>query len=89
MIWNKLIFINIMNINKYIDIKIFIISFAIGLFFVYILGPEKKVIYVYPNPKNVKDFLVKDKSKNCFQYKYEEIDCPFNSFSIKQTPIQE
>ena len=37
-----------MDVGKYIDLKIFIISFAIGLFFVYILGSDKKIIYVYP-----------------------------------------
>jgi len=78
-----------MNINKYIDIKIFIISFAIGLFFVYILGHEKKIIYVYPNPKNINDYMVKDKSNNCFQYKAEEVSCPTNPMLVKQAPIQD
>lgn len=78
-----------MNISKYIDIKYFIISFAIGLFFVYILGPEKKIIYIYPNPNNIKDFVVKDKSNSCFQYSAEEIPCPSNPLLIKQTPIQD
>ena len=78
-----------MNINKYIDIKVFIISFAIGLFFVYVLGPEKKIIYVYPNPTNINKYIVKDKSNNCFQYKAEEISCPLNPMVIKQTPIQD
>ena len=78
-----------MNINKYIDIKYFIISFAIGLFFVYILGPEKKVIYIFPNLNNINDFIVKDKTNNCFQYTAEEITCPLNPFLVKETPIQD
>ena len=78
-----------MNIQKYIDLKIFIITFAIGLFCVYILGPEKKTVYIYPNPKNINDFIVQDKTNNCFQYKYKEVTCPMNPFSIKETPIQE
>lgn len=78
-----------MDVGKYIDLKIFIISFAIGLFFVYILGSDKKVIYVYPNPTNITDYIVQDKTNNCFKYNYTEVNCPIDSFSIKQTPIQE
>ena len=32
---------------KYINLKIFIISFAVGIFCVYIMGPDIKKIYVY------------------------------------------
>jgi hypothetical protein len=76
-------------ILEYVSFPIFIISFAIGLFFVYILGPEKKIVYIYPNPNNIKDFVVKDKTNSCFQYTAEEVSCPVNPLLIKQTPIQD
>jgi len=78
-----------MDVGKYIDLKIFIISFSIGLFFVYILGSDKKVIYVYPNPTNINDYIVQDKTNNCFKYNYKEVNCPTDTFSIKQAPMQE
>jgi hypothetical protein len=76
-------------ISNYISLPVFIVSFAIGLFCVYVLGPETKSIYVYPSPNNYKNIQYKDKANQCFQFKPVETDCPFNSFSIKTVPIQQ
>lgn len=74
---------------KYISLPVFIISFAIGLLFVYILGPEMKTVYIYPNPNNYKDILYQDNADQCFQYKPVVVSCPTNTLSIKTIPIQE
>ena len=47
-------------ISKYIDSKIFFISLAIGLFFVYINQPPPTIIYVYPTPSNIDKIQYKD-----------------------------
>ena len=75
-------------LTNYISLPIFLVSFAIGLFFVYIIGPESKTIYVYPSPQNYMKTQYKDSTNQCFQFKPVETDCPLNPLSIKKTPIQ-
>jgi hypothetical protein len=73
---------------NYISIPIFLVSFAVGLFFVYILGPEMKKIYVYPSPETINKVLFKDKADNCFYFKEEVVECPSDESLISTIPIQ-
>jgi hypothetical protein len=75
-------------ILNYISIPAFLISFAIGLFFIYVLGPELKTIFIYPSPENVDKVLFKDKAENCFYFDQHEVKCPENSSLISTIPIQ-
>ena len=75
-------------ILNYISIPVFLISFAIGLFFVYILGPEMKTIYIYPSPESVGKVLFKDKAENCFYFQEETVECPKDDSLISKIPIQ-
>jgi hypothetical protein len=75
-------------ILNYISIPIFLASFAVGLFFVYILGPEMKTIYIYPSPENVDKILFKDKADNCFNFDEKIVDCPKDESLISKIPIQ-
>ena len=75
-------------IFKYISLPAFLISFAIGLFFVYVLGPEMKTIYVYPTPENVDKILFKDKANNCFNFQEQIVECPKDKSLISTIPIQ-
>ena len=34
----------------YIDVKLFLLSFTLGIFYVYVKGDHIKKIYIYPNP---------------------------------------
>lgn len=73
----------------YISLPIFLVSFAIGLLFIYIIGPEIKTIHVYPTPENYKKMQYQDKANQCFEIRPVEVTCPFNAFSIKSIPIQQ
>ena len=73
---------------KYIDLKIFIVSLAIGLFYIYIAEDYKKVIVLYPTPDNIDKTQYKDKTGNCFSYKLNEIKCPVDTNLIHTIPIQ-
>jgi hypothetical protein len=75
-------------ISNYISLPIFLVSFAIGLFFVYIIGPETKNIYIYPSPENYMKTQYKDSANQCFEFTPIETQCPINPFSVKTVPIQ-
>ena len=73
---------------KYISIPVFLISFALGLFFVYIYGSDLTPVYIYPSPQSVENVIFQDKSENCFAYKGTEVPCPKDESKIKVVPMQ-
>jgi hypothetical protein len=75
-------------ITNYISFRYFLISFAIGLFLVYIYGPETKTINIYPTPENVDKILYKDNADNCFAYNQIEVKCPKDENMITKVPLQ-
>ena len=64
-----------MGILKYINLKVFILSFIFGLFAMEIVMPERQSVLVYPTPENVNDLQYKDKVGNCFVPLQEAVDC--------------
>ncbi len=70
---------------SYISFPIFIISFGIGLLFIYFWGPEYTTIITYPTPDNYMKTQYKDKSNQCFQYEPVAAQCPFSPLV---TPVQ-
>lgn len=77
-----------LDILKFINVPVFLISLAIGLFIVYITVPAPKVIYVYPTPDNVNKIQFKDYSDNCFTFEAEKVQCSKNLEEIKEIPVQ-
>jgi len=75
-------------IFNYISLPVFLISFSIGIFFIYILGPEMKTIYIYPTPENVDKVLFKDKANTCFYFDEQVVKCPKDVSLISSIPIQ-
>jgi hypothetical protein len=74
-----------MGLLKYINIPLFVISLAIGLFFVYIYQADKRTIYVYPKPDNVELIQYKDKAGTCFNVKQASVKCTAGTPTI---PVQ-
>ena len=73
---------------KFIDKKIFLLSFILGLIFIYYTPADGSLIYVYPTPDNVKKIEYKDKINMCYEYIEELISCPRDKSEIKKIPTQ-
>ena len=73
---------------KFINIPVFIISLAIGIFLVYVGNPRPSVIYVYPTPDNIGSIQFKDKSDTCYGFRSKEVTCPKNQTKIRHYPVQ-
>lgn len=77
-------------LGEYIKAEYFIISFAIGILYVYLVQPPKEVVYRFPNPNNVNNLVYTDKNDNCYKYKLEEKNCSdVKKEDIKSQPIVE
>jgi hypothetical protein len=73
---------------NYISIPVFFISFAIGILFVYIYGPEYKKVYIYPSIDTINTMLYRDKSNQCFRLEPQEVTCPKNENEYFHLPLQ-
>ncbi len=76
------------TVSKYIDIKLFLWSLFLGIFFAYITGPQQQVIMVYPTPDNNNKLSFKDKSDTCYHYDAIEVECPSDDKLINNYEIQ-
>lgn len=75
------------NLTKYINIKIFLLTLFFGLFLNYITLKPPKIIYIYPTPENYNNIQYKDSSNTCFSIKSEEVLCPEKNL-ISKIPFQ-
>jgi hypothetical protein len=73
---------------KFINVPVFIVSLAIGLFLVYLYVPDKRHIYVYPTPETVDLLQYRDQAGNCFHFTQSEVECPDNPKDIARLPSQ-
>lgn len=69
------------------DTLFFLIGFALGIFWVYITDPPKKILIKHPTPQNAGKIVYKDKVSNCYKFKSEEITCPNDPEQILEHPV--
>ena len=72
-----------------IDLKLFLASFFIGIFVVYILGSDRKVVQLYPSPDTYKDIVIQDDVGNCYKYEQQKTSCEANKDKITSFPVQQ
>ena len=73
---------------KYFKFVSFVASFIIGLFILSFFKETKQIVYVYPTPENIKEYMFQDDTDNCFILDMEEMNCPQDKTLIFKTPIQ-
>jgi hypothetical protein len=77
--------IQMKSIFMKLNYPVFLLSFAIGIFIVYISSPTKKVVIKYPTPHTSMEDQYKDDSGNCYTYKAKEVEC---TGAEKTLPVQ-
>ena len=68
-----------------INYFVLLISFAIGIFVVYVSKPATKIVIKYPTPSNTMNIQYQDDAKNCYSYKPKKVKCTGNE---KTYPVQ-
>jgi hypothetical protein len=71
------------KLNPYV----FILSFCIGIFIVYLNDPPKKIIIQHPRPNDDKT-IYRDDTNNCYKYKTIEVNCPSDKNLILDHPLE-
>lgn len=72
------------NPFKYINVPVFLIALALGIFAVYVnVNPMRKIV-VYPTPDNLEKVQYKDDADTCFVFEQEKVKCPANRDEIYQ-----
>ena len=71
---------------KYINVTVFLLTFLMGLIYIYYFDYNRRVI-VYPNRYNIDKIEYKDEAENCFNYIVKEVPCPSDKTGIEIVPL--
>ena len=66
-----------------------VVSFCIGIGYIYIVTPPPTVIRKFPSPYNTKNLVYKDKDNGCYKYKHEKVSCNNTDASVVDQPVLE
>lgn len=65
-----------------------IVSFCIGILYVYISTPPPNVVMKFPSPYNAGQVIYRNKAEECYKYDVEEVDCS-SADNVKSQPVTE
>lgn len=65
-----------------------IISFCVGVLYVYVTSPAPNVVMKFPSPYNSGKVIYKNKLDECYEYGYEKVDCT-KAKNVKPQPVME
>ena len=66
----------------------FIVSAIVGFMFIFLLGPQEKKIYVYPQENTLNKSIFQDNSNTCYKIVETKTECPLDSTKLNSFPIQ-
>jgi len=75
------------SILRSINLPILLVSFLIGLVFVYLSTEPREVVLVHPTPDNVGVIEYQDRAGTCFAFESKLVECPKGGGKL--IPIQE
>jgi len=73
----------------FINLPALLISFALGMLYVYSITPPREIVYKFPNPYNTHNTVYTDSANQCYKYKAEKTHCPFDQTKIRKQPVTE
>lgn len=76
-----------MFLSNYIELNYFLFSLFIGILITYIVTPEPEIIIKYPTPDNIKNFIFKDNTDNCYKFISNNVKCPIDKSKISKIPL--
>lgn len=76
------------NMFDKLNVFALIISFCIGILYVYISSPTPNIVVKFPSPYNAGKILYKNNSNECYKYQYDKVNCD-TAKNIKPQPIME
>lgn len=77
-----------MKFLKPLNVLLFVLSFALGSYYIMYVTPEKRRIYVFPTPENVDELQYTDLAENCFKYEPQKVSCPKDKSKIANYKVQ-
>ena len=72
-----------------INVKYFLMAFALGLLGCYMFTPPPQVVVKFPSPHNAGKVMYRDGNDTCFMYRADRVSCPRDRKQIRDQPISE